>query len=309
MDFQKIIRVEKPQAYLDNAFHNARQKAPKSSSIRDPAVRVRLNERQKIKVVAASLTNSLDKILTSFPQFDALPEFYQELVKAMLDYRQLKKSLGAITWAQKQIGILHKKATIGMKSRNVNEIIQQRTVYYGRVASVIKQISPALEYLEQVRKTMRTFPNIKPGLKTIVILGFPNTGKTTLLSKLTTAKPKIAAYPFTTQTINTGYATQGSKTLQILDTPGTLNRYEKMNPIEKQAIISIKLADCIVYVFDPTEEYPIDQQIKLYKKLLAMHKQVVVFLSKTDLVSTSEFEIYQPFTDPEKLKAHLFSLS
>src|SRR4030042_6532183 len=178
----------------------------------------------------------------------------------------------------------------------------------------MKQIKQELEILEISRKIIREYPTIKTDIFTVAIFGFPNVGKSTLLSKLSTSKPEIAAYPFTTKGINIGYAKQGSKKIQLLDTPGSLNRFDKMNNIEKQAHLALKhVANAVVYIFDLTEPYPLEDQEKLYQNLKKMEKPVVVYLSKADTLEGDVVENFKKktkaFTDVKKLEDYLFSLT
>ena len=155
---------------------------------------------------------------------------------------------------------------------------------------------------------MRNYPAIKTGTKTIAIAGFPNVGKTTLLMKLTGSKPDIQPYAFTTKGINVGYI-KGKEKLQLLDTPGTLNRFDTMNNIEKVAFLALKLlAEKIIYVFDITEPYPLEQQIKLYKEIKKMKKPVIIYLSKTDILEKgqiSEFKKKYKAASLEEIKSLL----
>ena len=132
---------------------------------------------------------------------------------------------------------------------------------------------------------MKAYPIIKTSLFTVAITGFPNIGKTTLLYKLTGSKPEIKSYAFTTKTINLGYFSHNNAKIQVIDTPGTLNRFDKMNNIEKQAFLAMKYCtQLIVYVFDLTEPYPLDKQIELYEKIKLLSLPVIVYLSKTDII-------------------------
>ena len=111
-----------------------------------------------------------------------------------------------------------------------------------------------------------------------------------MLAKLTPAKPEIQNYAFTTKQINQGYANYGMRKVQFVDTPGVLDR-SKMNNIELQAFLVLKyLVNLIIYVIDLTEPYPIKQQEELLKKLKEQDKPMIIYLSKTDIISKEIYE-------------------
>ena len=119
---------------------------------------------------------------------------------------------------------------------------------------------------------------------------------------MTSASPEISSYPFTTKGIMIGYLDD----IQFLDTPGTLNRFNKMNYIEKQAYLGIKyLAKVIIYVFDPTLEYSLPEQEKLFKKLKEFDKPIIVYLSKMDIAEKEVVDKivkkYKAITDAKEL--------
>jgi nucleolar GTP-binding protein len=182
--------------------------------------------------------------------------------------------------------------------------------FFGRASSVVKQIKNEFLFLENARKTMRGFPTIKEKFFTVAIAGFPNVGKTTLLHKLTGSKPDIASYAFTTRGINVSYFGSGDNIIQVLDTPGTLNRLDKMNYIEKQAYLAIKYcAEVIVYVFDPTEPYSLSDQEKLFDRLNETGKDIIIYISKTDLIKDlSKFKQFNFITDAEEVKKAIMGM-
>jgi nucleolar GTP-binding protein len=148
----------------------------------------------------------------------------------------------------------------------------------------MRQVDKSLKYIETARWTMKQYPTLKTDLFTVAITGFPNIGKSTLLSKLTPAKPEIQNYAFTTKQINQGYAMFGVRKVQFVDTPGVLDR-SKMNNIELQAFLVLKyLVNLVIYVIDLTEPYPIKQQEELWKKLKEHDKPIIVYLSKADII-------------------------
>ncbi len=293
MAFQDIPPVETADVYLDLAFRKAKARALQMRAKKGPKTRIvkaKESESVKLSTVKDNLVNCLSKILETFPKTIELTEFYNELIKCALDFVLYKKSLGAVAWAIKQIKDLWKIYNVKVaKSNDVNDINKSKTEFYGRVSSVLKQIKKNLSYLQECRRIMRTFPTIKSGLPTVAITGFPNVGKTTLLFRLTGSKPEIAAYAFTTKGVNIAYKKIADQKMQFLDTPGTLNRFEKMNNIEKQAYLAVKLvADRLIYVFDPTEPYPLKDQIKLLKDLRKLKKPIIIYMSKIDIGEAKE---------------------
>jgi nucleolar GTP-binding protein len=88
-----------------------------------------------------------------------------------------------------------------------------------------------------------------------VIAGAPNVGKSLLVTRISTAKPKVAVYPFTTQEISVGTFQRRYIRYQVIDTPGLLDRdLSERNPMELRAILALRhLADMVVFMLDPTE--------------------------------------------------------
>ncbi len=298
MNFQDLKKIEGPDFYLDVAFRKASKRVSEirsSSREKDRFNKSKNLELTRLELIRTVLTEQLNKITDSFPSIDKLDEFYKELIKCTLDYRDLKKSLGSVSWAVDKIHYMYKfyKNKI-IKTKDHRKINSLRKEFYGRVSSILKQIKPYLFYLEESRKTMRNYPAIKTSLYTVCLFGFPNVGKSTLLKKLTTADPEINAYPFTTKKLNLGYIKTPKTKIQVIDTPGTLNRLNKMNYIELQAYLAVKhLADLIVYVFDPSLEYSFEKQEKLLKKLEEFDKEIVLYMSKTDIADKDVIKQYK----------------
>ncbi|MDP3990427.1 MAG: GTPase [archaeon] len=287
MNFQKIPPVETSKDILDIAFRKARERGKQKNLKGNWLEIIRKKESLKLDIVKESITSRLQKIYEIFPKFDELPPFYTSLFKLTQDDKLYLESLYSVKWAIKQVSDLHKdhvRRVVKVKTRDdAKEILTQ---FYGRASSVLKQISKRLKVLEEARKIMRTYPDIKE-LFTVCIYGFPNVGKTTLLNQLTGTKAETAAYAFTTKSINAGYMTINKEKVQVLDVPGTLARDNKMNDIERQAeLVLSDLADVIIYVFDVsgTSGYSLVIQEELFKKVKE-RKDVIIYLSKKDIIS------------------------
>jgi len=160
----------------------------------------------------------------------------------------------------------------------------RRNEFYGRLSSIVKQINPGLQYLEQARRTMKQYPASsvsRTGRFTVAIAGYPNVGKSSLLANLTTAKPKVRNYAFTTTQLNFGYMGK----IQFVDTPGAFDRdLDEMNDIEKQAYLAVKyVADLVLVVIDPTESCGYKEKVQLnLAERLKKHKPILIAYSMSD---------------------------
>lgn len=295
MNFQNLAPVPTASALLDAAFSRARQKLAQLPKSRWNQQQQRQQLARRIDVIQDVIRRRLEKILQEFPKENELSPFYLALLKITVEYPRYKQAFGAVHWAARQIDKLRR--TI---ARQLPKLSSSRTQpllrhFYGRVSSFLKQINPALLYLEQCRQIFRTYPDVKE-MFTICIYGFPNVGKTTLLNALTGTKAKVADYAFTTTSINAGYCTINDTKIQVLDVPGSLARPEKMNLIEQQAeLVLQKLAEVVVFVFDVSGQYPLAVQQQLLAKVQE-RKTVIVYVSRQQ-VKQQEVS-WRPFSLP-----------
>lgn len=273
--------------YIDIAFGRGKKAADKlrNSGMKGDRLRKsRAIESARVQTIGDNFSSNFDQICKAFPSFEQLTPFYKEIVKTTVDFPLLIKSLAAVNWARKKTSEFTRSYAQKInKCRDLEKINSYRREYYGRISSIPKQIDANLKFLEQTRRSFKDLPSIK-SLPTIAIAGFPNVGKTTLLYKLTGSKPEISNYAFTTRKINVSYLTHNHKKIQVLDTPGTLNRFEKMNSIEKQAYLALRhVADQIIFVLDPTDTYSHEVQEILLENMKSFRKPITVYISKTDV--------------------------
>ena len=293
MNFQALQPLPRSRQLLDIAFKRAREKA-KQPTAKKWLERIQRKESSKLDIIKDYLVGELSKILEGWPKQQELSPFYLKLMHLTLDYRLYKKSFGDLAWAIQRIKALHKeyvsKLNRAEEKPTISDIAKQ---FYGRVSSMVKQMDVSLEYLDECRKIMKTYPDVKE-MFTVCVYGFPNVGKTTLLNKLTGSKAKVAAYAFTTTTINAGYFKLGDMTIQVLDVPGTLARKERMNLIELQAELVLEdLANIIIYVFDVSGYgYPLEKQQELYERVKEK-KNVLIYVSKKDVTDTEVLEQFE----------------
>jgi len=129
------------------------------------------------------------------------------------------------------------------------------------------------------------------------LVGFPNAGKSTLLSRLTRARPKIANYPFTTLSPNLGVMElDWNRRLVIADIPGLIEDAHKGAGLGHEFLRHIERTKFLAHVLDvsdfrerePIEAFEsINRELTLYSENLAQKPQVVI-ANKIDTLSDKE---------------------
>lgn len=132
-------------------------------------------------------------------------------------------------------------------------------------------------------------------LADVGLVGFPNAGKSTLLSSLSAAKPKVADYPFTTLEPNLGVVTlQDFRTFVIADIPGIIEDAHEGRGLGLQFLRHIERNHVLLFVIscqtDIKYEYEtLLNELKSYRSDL-LDKPRVVAISKMDLLEGYELE-------------------
>ena len=136
-------------------------------------------------------------------------------------------------------------------------------------------------------------------LKTIAdvgLVGFPNVGKSTLLSKVTKARPKIANYHFTTLSPNLGVCDIFDESFVLADIPGLIEGASTGAGLGIDFLRHIERTRMLVHVIDvsgmegrdPIDDYKkINAELKNYSKKLASLKQIIA-LNKADVFGAKE---------------------
>lgn len=120
------------------------------------------------------------------------------------------------------------------------------------------------------------------------LVGMPNAGKSTLLSVLTNAKPKIAAYPFTTIEPNLGVIYYDDRDLVIADIPGLIEGAHMGVGLGHAFLRHVQRTRLLVHLIDGTSADPvadfnqINVELSLYDEKLQSRPQIVLF-TKMDL--------------------------
>ncbi len=286
---KKLPTVLTAEELLDKAFGRASKVAGRTKKEKT------IN---KLSTVSNVLRDYFNKIIKSHPSYDNLPEFYKEMIDVAVGLRKIKKALAALDWANSMTQKIITKSIRDVKTgKNPEQVLKSA---YGRIASIIEQIDPELRFLNEAKKILREIPSLTDD-PTLVVAGYPNVGKSSFVSRISSVKPEIASYPFTTKKIYVGYTEIDGIRIQVIDTPGLLDRpIHKRNEIEKRAILCLKhLSNCILFIIDPTETcgYPIENQLSLLEEVKENFEvPVIAAYSKADMHDKRDLPAFSSVT-------------
>ena len=124
------------------------------------------------------------------------------------------------------------------------------------------------------------------------IIGMPNAGKSSLLSVLTKARPKIANYPFTTINPNLGVTSYDNKEITLADIPGLIEGAHEGVGLGDKFLRHIERCKSLIHLIDISDESILENYLKIrkelskYSKNLLKKKEIIVF-NKIDIINTN----------------------
>ena len=147
----------------------------------------------------------------------------------------------------------------------------------------------------------------------IGIIGMPNSGKSSLLSVLTSAKPKIANYPFTTINPNLGVVNYNNQEVTLADIPGLIEGAHEGVGLGDKFLRHIERCKNILHLIDITNENLLENYSKVRKELLKysnklIKKKEIIVFNKIDMISDEEVN-KKINTFSNKIKKKIYSIS
>lgn len=135
------------------------------------------------------------------------------------------------------------------------------------------------------------------------LVGFPNVGKSTLISHISRASPKIASYPFTTLTPHLGVVNDKLGSFVVADIPGLIEDAHAGKGLGHRFLSHVERCKIIVHIISAdgpnvVQDYDIiSEELRLYDEKLALKPRIIV-LNKIDLVTPED--VRQKRVDLEK---------
>jgi GTP-binding protein len=127
------------------------------------------------------------------------------------------------------------------------------------------------------------------------LVGLPNAGKSTLLSVVSAAKPKIADYPFTTLIPNLGVVTVDTASFVLADIPGLIEGAHEGVGIGDRFLGHVERCACLLHLIDASQEDPVEAyrvvrgELEAYGGHLAEKPELIAF-TKADIVEDDDLK-------------------
>lgn len=141
----------------------------------------------------------------------------------------------------------------------------------------------------------------------IALIGLPNAGKSTCISSISAAKPKIADYPFTTLEPNLGVVKIDNDSLVVADIPGLIEDAAEGKGLGHQFLKHIERTSALVHLIDcsmllePAEamaDYAtVRHELLKYDQEQFYNKPEIICLTKIDAMSEEEIETFRAFME------------
>lgn len=152
------------------------------------------------------------------------------------------------------------------------------------------------------------------------IIGLPSAGKSTLISRISNAKPKIAAYHFTTLSPNLGvvdiakFVKEKEAGFVVADIPGLIEGASEGKGLGHEFLRHVQRTKILIHMIDASDPdilasyKTINSELKKFDKELAKKPQVVA-INKKDLVPTEELEEFQKMVQKKLKQKKIFLIS
>tara|TARA_B100002051_G_scaffold79790_1_gene76287 strand:+ start:7510 stop:8478 length:969 start_codon:yes stop_codon:yes gene_type:complete len=320
VNLQEIPTIATAEELIDRALRRA---SKVEESVRNADYRARLTAVRKIHSVADNIANPLHTYVKAFPSFDNIHPFDRSIIDLTVGVDKLRKSLGASDWARKEVLMIGNKYVPKARARkSAEETMRIMSEAYTKMTNIVRQIEKNLNFLISARSIFRNIPNVNNEKPLAVFAGAPNVGKSSLIGAISTGKPEVKSYPFTTKGVSLGHIKAKYDIIQVMDTPGLLDRPNSdRNDMEKQGIAALDhLEPIIVFLTDlsGTSGYSVETQESLHEELKGKYSKYrwIDVYSKSDLEAESELTYSESVsvsvmtkTGLEELESRLIQLS
>jgi len=260
-------------------------------------VPTRERERRSLELVRNVIIDRTEPVMRLGRLLRDLHPFYRELVSISFDLGQLESDVRCVAKARRLAERMWETYRYRlMAAEGEAEARRIGREGRGRMMSQLRKCSRSLPRLKEAAKFIASLPGIDLEEPIVIVSGPPNAGKSTFVSTVSSAKPEVAPYPFTTKSVIVGHAEVEGRRVQVVDTPGLLDRpLEEMNEVERRAVAALRhLPGPVIFLVDPTDEayMGLEAQAGLAKRVLGVmgDRPLLIAVNKVDVVGRGRAE-------------------
>ncbi|KAH7289275.1 hypothetical protein KP509_31G067600 [Ceratopteris richardii] len=264
--FQHLPMVSCANELLGCALKKARNVGP-TKGIGNIAKRERNKGAKQLDALTKELALPLRTYVEKFPKKQQLHPYEYSLIDLTFGTGKYEEVLDRVNALRKKVLDVGKNyASLCAKStskRDAEEILKEG---FSKLEEHYQKNGVVVDELLNIAKVLRAMPVFNVKVPTLCLVGAPNVGKSSLVRVLSTGKPEVCNYPFTTRGISMGHIFVHTDVYQVTDTPGLLKRPdEERNNMEKLTLAALSyLPTAVLYVHDLTGECG----VKVYDQLL-----------------------------------------
>ena len=146
-------------------------------------------------------------------------------------------------------------------------------------------------------------------LADVGLVGFPNAGKSTIISHISAAKPKIADYPFTTLTPHLGVVSlSDDRSFVVADVPGLIEGAHRGTGLGHQFLRHLARTRILVHVIDMSGETGRDPVADVETIRRELELYLPEFAGRPQIAAANKMDVVTDTADVERLEAHLGAL-
>ncbi|KAL6840870.1 hypothetical protein ACP4OV_029396 [Aristida adscensionis] len=269
--FQKIPMVMPATDILMSAQRKSRN-VPPTKGISNIAKRERNKGAKQLDALMKELSVPLRTYTENFPKKKYLHPYERSLIELTFGEGYYEQVIGRVDALRKRITSVGKQhASVCAKSTTKREAEERLTEGRKKLEETFQQGKHAVDDLVNVAKALRSMPVVDLHIPTLCLVGSPNVGKSSLVRILSSGKPEVCSYPFTTRGVLMGHIVSNHERFQVTDTPGLLTRHDAdRNNIERLTLAVLSfLPIAVLYVHDLSEDCgtSVADQYKTYKHI------------------------------------------
>ncbi|XP_057513467.1 uncharacterized protein LOC130795413 isoform X1 [Actinidia eriantha] len=307
--FQKLPMVMPSVDIISSALRKAKRVSP-TKGIANAAKRERNKGAKQLDALMKELAVPLRTYKENFPNKKSLHPYERSLIELTLGDGNYEEVLGKVDALRKKVTSVGKEhASLCAKSTSKREAEERLSKGMEKLEEIFGHEGKAVDNLLNIAKqTLRAMPVVDLEIPTLCLVGAPNVGKSSLVRILSTGKPEICNYPFTTRGILMGHIVFNYQNFQVTDTPGLLRRPDDdRNNLEKLTLAVLSyLPTAVLYVHDlsgecgtsPSNQFFIYKEVR---KRFSNHLWLDV-VSKCDLLQESPVTFITDDSDADHLE-------